>query len=81
MAIAAAVLALGVTPVTAEFNVAPDSVEFERIGVQSEQTLIQSGFMGKTDYGWCAGWACWQASDCGNQCFCKPRQGSGECLG
>ena len=58
MAVVAAMLALGVTPVTADFDVAPDSVEFERISVQSEQTLIDSGFMDATSYGWCSGWGC-----------------------
>ena len=69
-------LTLGITTATAEFDVAPDSVEFERIGVQSEQMLIQSGFMDKTEYGWCNGWACGGQGDCG-LCFCK----GGECLG
>ena len=76
-------LTLGITTATAEFDVAPDSVEFERIGVQSEQTLIQSGFMDKTNYGWCSGWACYQQSHCGQGCFCKGgNEGSGgECIG
>lgn len=64
-------LTLGITTATAEFDVAPDSVEFEHISVQSEQTLIQSGFMDKTEYGWCRGWACRKASDCGSACFCQ----------
>ncbi len=82
MAVVAAVLTFGVTTVTAEFDVAPDSVEFERISVQSEQMMIQSGFMDKTDYGWCGGWGCGKQSDCGTGCFCKgfpPWQG--ECVG
>lgn len=82
MAVVAAVLALGVTPVTAEFDVAPDTVEFERISVQSEQMLIQSGFMDKTDYGFCGGWACWTHNDCGGGCFCKEVwPWGGECVG
>ena len=69
MTVLAAVLALGVTPVTAEFDVAPGSVEFERISVNSEQMLVHAGFMDKTSYGWCQGWGCWRQRDCG-QCVC-----------
>lgn len=71
VAVVAALLALGVTPVMAEFDVAPDTVEFERISVQSEQMLIESGFMDRTEYGWCRGWSCRKATDCGSFCFCQ----------
>lgn len=65
------------------FDVAPDSVEFDRISVNSEQMLVQAGFMDKTGYGWCGGWGCWGRSWCGNQCICeKPVPWvMGECRG
>ena len=77
MAIVAAALTLGVTTVTAEFSVAPDAVEFERISVQSEQTLMDSGFIEKTNYGWCSGWYCRKQSHCGDYCWCDW----GQCAG
>lgn len=70
-------LTVGITTATADFDAAPDSVEFERISVQSEQTLVDAGFMDKTNYGWCDGWYCRKASDCGDFCWCDW----GQCAG
>lgn len=82
MAVVAAALTLGVTSVTGEFNVAPDSVEFERASTQSEQLLTASGLMDAASYGRCSGWAC-QAATCGKYCWCaKPDEHTpGVCQG
>ncbi len=75
--VAAFIVTLGVSSATADFDTAPDAVEFERISVQSEQMLVESGFMDKTSYGWCSGWACRKQSDCGRFCWCDW----GQCAG